>query len=259
MSAHVQFLGATVLTLALLDVARRWSGGFPERLAPATDGRRELLEVAGLSALAVATIVYGVLVARDIVSFNPAVRFAGLRFPLYFFASTASLVVLPVALEVGVRERSFRDLGVRLPVAWWPALLLVAMGVLRGAAPLAFGVPTPRSAVTLLLALYSPVLTEELFYRGVLQSKLERVAGQQRAWVLAGVLFGLSHVPNDFFGPFWVAGGGDPLVALLRLTAQTAMGLLLGLLYAKSRTLAAPVLAHYFSNSLAAIVGTVLG
>jgi hypothetical protein len=116
--------------------------------------------------LAVGTVTYGILVARDVFAFNPAVRLLGRRFRLYFFLSTATMVVIPISLEVGIRDRSLRDLGIRLPIAWRPTLLLVGMGILLGLAPIAFGLPSPESAVPLLLALYSPVFTKELLYRG---------------------------------------------------------------------------------------------
>lgn len=120
------------------------------------------------------------------------------------------------------------------------------------------GAVGPTTGAALALGLVG-VVEEEFLYRGVPQSKLERVVSQERAWILSGLLFGLSHVPNDFFGAFWVVDGGDPLVATLRLTQQIAAGLLYGLFYAKSRSLVAPVFAHLFSNKLAAIVSTVWG
>lgn len=260
MASHLQFAGATLLALALVDVGRRWGGPYPPRLAPAADERRELFDVGVLFLLSVASTAYAMLVYRDVVAFNPVVVPLGeVGLTFVFVLGTVTAVVAPAALELGVRGRSLGDLGFRLPVYWWPAVLLVGTGVLRGAAPLAFGWPAPRSVSALLAALYTPVFEEEFLYRGVTQTKLERVLPRERAWVVAGVLFGLAHVPNDFFGPFWVSSGGDPLVAALRLVEQTAAGLLYGLLYAKSRTLFAPVLAHYFSNTFAALVSTVWG
>jgi membrane protease YdiL (CAAX protease family) len=123
---------------------------------------------------------------------------------------------------------------------------------------LLFASVSSESLFLLLLGLYTPALEEEFLYRGVIQSKLERVVSQRYAWVISGVLFGLGHVPNDFFGPFWVTTGGDPTIAVMRLAEQTAFGLLVGLLYMKSRTLIAPVLGHYFKNDLAVILESVL-
>lgn len=260
MVGSIQLLGATAVVLAFVDIGRRWGGPYPPRLSPASDERREMLELAALFLLSIGGIAYGILVYRDVVAFNPVVVPLGERgLTLVFVLGAVAAVIVPAALELGVRGRSIRDLGFRLPAEWRPALLLVGMGVALGMAPLAFGFPEPQSTFPLLLALYAPVFEEEFLYRGVIQSKLERVLPQERAWVAAGVLFGLSHVPNDFFGPFWLGSGGDPLVAVLRLTEQTATGLVYGLLYMKSRTLAAPIIAHYCSNKLAVVVSTVWG
>jgi membrane protease YdiL (CAAX protease family) len=254
---HVQLLGATIGTLALLDVARRWGGPFPPRLPATADSRREVLEVAGLFLLALGGTGYGIAVYRGAFAFNPVVVSPdGRGLTLVFVLGTVTAAVVPALFELGVRGRSLRDLGFRSPANWRPTVLLVAAGVVLGAAPLAFGSPAPQPRHTLIVALYAPVFEEEFLYRGVLQSKLERALGQEDAWVLSGVLFGLGHVPNDFFGPFWVASGGDPSVAVLRLAAQTAAGFLYGYLYTKSRTLAAPVLAHYCSNKLAVVVSS---
>ena len=260
MVSAVQLFGGAVGALAFVDIARRWGGPYPPRLAPTDDGRRERIEIAAMFLLALGASAYGVLVYRGVVPSNPGVLAVGDRtFRFVFLLGTLTAVVVPAVVELGVRGRSVRDLGFRLPVAWRPALLLVGAGVLFGLAPLAFGFAGSEPAFALVLALYSPVFEEEFLFRGVLHTKLERVLPQERAWIASGLLFGLVHVPNDFFGPFWVASGGDPLVALGRLAQQTAKGLLYGLLFAKSRTLLAPVLAHYCSNKLAVIASTVWG
>jgi hypothetical protein len=84
MESYVQFIGATLLTLALVGIGRRWGGAYPSPLSPATDRRREGLEIAVLYVLAAGTVTYGILVARDVFAFNPAVRLLGRRFRLYF-------------------------------------------------------------------------------------------------------------------------------------------------------------------------------
>lgn len=260
MVSHIQLLGATLIVLAFVDIGRRWGGPYPPRLSPTTDERREILEITALFLLSTASTAYGMLVFREFVAFNPVVVPLGERgLTFVFVLGAVTAVLIPAILELGIRGRSIRDLGFRMPSNWRPTFLLIGMGIVLGGAPLAFGWPGPQSRFTLLLALYTPVFEEEFLYRGVLQTKLERVVTQERAWVISGVLFGLSHVPNDFFGPFWLASGGDPVIAVLRLAEQTAAGLLYGLLFMKSRTLAAPILAHYCSNKLAVVVSTVWG
>jgi len=254
-----QLLGATVGSLAFLDIARRWGGPYPPTLPGSQNGRRELVEVGLLFTITLAGSAYAIAVYRDLVQFNPLVASIGERsLSLVFFVGVVSYLVVPALVEVGLHGRAIEELGVRWPINWWPTMMLLVMGAILGAAPLLFASVRSESLFFLLLGLYTPAFEEEFLYRGVVQSKLERVVSQRDAWITSGVLFGLGHVPNDFFGPFWVTTGGDPAIAIVRLAEQTAFGLLLGLLYTKSRTLIAPVLGHYFKNDLAVILESVL-
>ena len=260
MATPVQLFGGALAALAFLDIARRWGGAYPPRLPPTTDRHRELVEVGVLFVLAVGAGSYVILLFRDVVSFNPSFfTFGSQTFGFVFLLGALTAVVLPAVVELGIHGRSLANLGFRWPVDWRPAGLLIGVGVLFGLAPLAFGFRGSQPATALLISLYSPVFEEEFFFRGVLQTKLERTITQERAWIVSGLLFGLSHVPNDFFGFFWVADGGEPLIALGRLAQQIAKGLLYGLLFMKSRTLAAPIVAHYSSNKLAVIVSSLWG
>ena len=59
----------------------------------------------------------------------------------------------------------------------------------------------------LVIALYQPAFIEEFFFRVILQGKLERALGPTRVWIWSGLLFGLAHVPADFFGPQFYSNG----------------------------------------------------
>lgn len=50
-----------------------------------------------------------------------------------------------------------------------------------------------RALGTLLITFFFVAIPEELFFRGVLQNLLERRIGHPRSWIVASVLFGLSH------------------------------------------------------------------
>jgi membrane protease YdiL (CAAX protease family) len=256
-SGVLQFGTFTVIILAFVAVARRWGGPYPPSLSSSDDPTREVVEVGILFLLGFSAVTYSILATLGYVGYRPIFfRVAELRFGLGFVLGALTMLGIPAVLELGVRDRTLADLGVRAPENWWPAVLLVAIGALFGVLPLLLTWPDPPSVAALAFALYSPVLEEEFLYRGVIQTKLERVVTQERAWIVSGVLFGLSHVPIDFYRVF--ALGGDPIVAILQLAGQTATGLLLGLLFMKSRTLLAPILAHYLSNDLALVVVAIL-
>lgn len=57
--------------------------------------------------------------------------------------------------------------------------------------------PIPVS--DLLFALYITAFVEEFFFRAIIQGKLERALGQNKAWFYSGILFGLAHVTTNSF------------------------------------------------------------
>jgi len=61
-------------------------------------------------------------------------------------------------------------------------------------------------------------------------------------------------VPTDFFGTLWIASGGDPLVASLRLVSQCGFGWMWGILFIKCRSILPVMLSHYLTNYTAGIL-----
>jgi len=85
---------------------------------------------------------------------------------------------------------------------------------------------------------------EELFDRGVIQSRLERFGP---AWAVVGssILFGLSHVPMHLD-----RGAPDLLTAAARcMLNQTMMGMVFALLFWRTRSLLPSTLLHILSNT----------
>jgi len=91
---------------------------------------------------------------------------------------------------------------------------------------------------TLLGMLWVVALSEEFFFRGLLQHWLaEWLAGERRGWLLASLLFGLAHLPFRGF-PNW-------RFALL----ATAAGLFYGRAYRAGRGIRAAMVAHALTNT----------
>jgi membrane protease YdiL (CAAX protease family) len=88
-------------------------------------------------------------------------------------------------------------------------------------------------------------VAEELFFRGLLLRGLWRSFGSRTAILVSAVVFGLSH----FAGP--------TVQTVLPILATTALGLVLGWVFLRTRNLAVPVMVHVLQNALA--VGLVLG
>jgi len=116
--------------------------------------------------------------------------------------------------------------------------------------------PAPAPVLFLLVALYQNIFLEEFFFRGVIQAKLERAWGQNKAWILGEIVFGLMHVINDYAIPLLL--GVDVVSVIitgsLLLFIQTINGWFLGILYIKTRNLIPCIIVHFISNYLTAII-----
>ena len=94
----------------------------------------------------------------------------------------------------------------------------------------------PDLLITLLVMAAAPAIFEEVFFRGGFQQMMHRSTGN--LWVsviLTSMLFSAIHF--SFYGFF----------------ARTALGIVLGLLYAYSKNLWMPIIAHFLNNSIAVI------
>ena len=103
--------------------------------------------------------------------------------------------------------------------------------------------------MSLAFAVYQPAFTEEFLFRVILQGKLERALGQNKAWFYSGILFGLIHVPVDFFGPQWYSHGESFLAAFILLFGQITAGWIFGLIYSKTRSIFPGMLAHFMTDA----------
>jgi membrane protease YdiL (CAAX protease family) len=100
-------------------------------------------------------------------------------------------------------------------------------------------------------SLYQPTFFEELFFRGVLQGKLERALRQNRAWIFSGILFGFAHLSVNLIGPLWT---GSIPAALLLLLKQTISGWIFGIIYMKTRSLLPSMVAHFAADGRLATI-----
>jgi len=118
-----------------------------------------------------------------------------------------------------------------LDLARQPLNLLVAV-------PLAF-----------LLSLITAATTEEVFFRGILQSRLAIMfRSDLRACLVVALMFGLYHLPYAYFMDSWPTHG-NLLWAISSVIGEQALaGVVLGLLWWRTRNLAAPILFHALVN-----------
>lgn len=93
--------------------------------------------------------------------------------------------------------------------------------------------------------------TEEFFFRGFLQTRLERLTGTRWGAVLvASVLFGVYHLPYAYFNPSWPSAGDWGAAWTAALGQGVPGGLVLGALFVVSRgNLVACILLHALVNA----------
>jgi len=113
---------------------------------------------------------------------------------------------------------------------------------------------------SLALALLTAGFVEEFFFRGVLQSRLASYLGSEwRGLLVASVLFGLFHLPMYFFSSFEPTHGNFVWALAGVIVEQAVVGILLGVLWARTHNLAAPLLVHAFVNALAWMTALEIG
>jgi membrane protease YdiL (CAAX protease family) len=186
-------------------------------------------------------------------------------------------VVISAAVSLGLiglvvvspGSLSWREMGFRLPgpgegsavadVAWGIALAvptLLGAGLLAAVLIAIFGVvpesPLPAArdpagvAVNLLAAVVIAPLWEEAFFRGFATTAWDRAAGARAAILRGAVFFALIHVLT--------LGGTDFATAirtaLIAFAARLPVGLVLGWIFLRRRTLVAPIALHAAYNAI---------
>ena len=100
-------------------------------------------------------------------------------------------------------------------------------------------------------ALVTAALTEEVFFRGFLQTRLAvMMRSEVRGCLAAAMLFGLYHLPYAYFSLSWPTHGNIIWAVSGVIAEQAVTGLILGILWYRTRNLAAPVLFHALVNTL---------
>jgi protein-S-isoprenylcysteine O-methyltransferase Ste14/membrane protease YdiL (CAAX protease family) len=115
-----------------------------------------------------------------------------------------------------------------------------------------YGLLMPIAAFALLLC--TVAATEEIFFRGLLQTRLaNRLRSDLAGWVLASIAFTVYHLPYAYLNPSWPSAGH--LGQAIQLAAANGLlaGAVIGLVYWRSgRNLFAAMLLHAFVDLIPA-------
>jgi membrane protease YdiL (CAAX protease family) len=167
--------------------------------------------------------------------------------------------------SVGLTRTNIKD-AMKLAVLIMPLtipLLYTVGDQQRAAIQMIFHAPL-RAVMSFLasfvLALLTAGFVEEFFFRGILQSRLAACLGSEwRGLLVASFLFGLLHLPMYYFSPFEPTRGNLVWAVTSIITEQTAVGVLLGVVWVRTHNLTAPVLLHAFIDALAMMSALKIG
>ena len=230
-----------VFFLLLRFVIGKYPAPFPE----SKNRRREILETLGIWAIWMVGSTIVVLVTPPSVLSAPSPKFiASVSLVLLL-----PFVVIPALFVLRVNKWTAKDLGFAKPTSRSVTIATVVFFAVGGVLPLILSdAYEPITVPHLLLALYAPAFSEEFIFRGIIQGKLERALGQNKAWFYSGILFGLAHIGANFFGPLWYSKGENIAGAFILLAQQIVFGWVYGIIYTKTRSLLPGMVGHYIQD-----------
>lgn len=184
-----------------------------------------------------------------------------------FLFKIGGLLIIPL---LGLRKLGYRLQDLAGPRPWsTPTLLAALIGYSMGFSLNLGHVPHIRAAIEsgsidvlplrvalgITLPLISAGIPEELFFRGLLQTRLEAWKGRVAAILLSTTLFTAWHLPTRYFLASGVEGSAGDLGSVLLGTGLPVfiVGLLFSLLWDRHRKLVPLIAAHWGVDTLPAI------
>jgi len=105
-----------------------------------------------------------------------------------------------------------------------------------------------------LLVILSNIFLEEYLFRAIILTKFERITSQGKAIFLHAILFGLVHIPVNFFFAVLMGQSLNLIGGIILLIHQILAGYILGITYAKTRSLIPCLITHYLMNYFVLLV-----
>jgi len=208
-------------------------GTYSPAPAPARRPGREYLEVALIAA--------GLLIVPHV------------RFDLWWYSGWLSAyfvfgLLAPLLMELLLRKRPLSVVGFQRPrdprALTLVGLLFVLVLTSRLAEPLLSGRGFALEWRELISAAAIFPFLEEVLFRGLIQTRLESALGAVRAWVVTGLLFGGYHG----YVHYVVLGQELTTEGMLGLVYLAVFGMLLGVVFAKTRSVLPSFLLHAINN-----------
>ncbi|NIO48248.1 MAG: CPBP family intramembrane metalloprotease [Candidatus Aminicenantes bacterium] len=155
------------------------------------------------------------------------------------------LIAIIFLIQLFVEKVEARSFGFCTPKNWW--VLVLPLIFFFGSSLL--NISWAREIkISVFIGGMLLVITEEILFRGFIQNELERTFGIRYMWIIAGILFGLWHVPTDFWG-YQFLHKGSYLYSFGQLAMQISGGLWACAVYKKTRSVYPLILFHWVGNN----------
>ena len=227
-----------VIPLIIFFSVHRWIGKYPSPLPLSKSPKREILETVALWVFSVVVTTIFLLSRTPSEMASPSIALWGLM----SLVTLVPYIVGPLLFVILVNKWNMRDMGFSMPIGRSVTIFAIAVGAFLGIIPIFLG-QEPLPVSNLLFALYVTAFVEEFFFRAIIQGKLERALGQNKAWFYSGILFGLAHFTTNTF-----VRGLDLGPGIFMLVGQIIAGWYFGIIYTKTKSLLPGFLMHYFMD-----------
>ena len=227
------------LLVILLFIVIFHLGKYPEKLVPSVNLGREYAE---------AIILFGaVLFIYWSKTFYPSLFTWGVYGTYYLVIGLCLLFIM----EKIVRRRGISSVGFKLPINRKALMiftgaiaLYLIVGILRH---VLYGIEFLYINEYFISGVILGPFYEETVFRGLIQTRFEAGSGTVKSWIFSGLLFGFYH----YWAHFLIVGQTLTIPSLTQLIWVTLFGMLLGVIFAKTRSLLPPFLLHAINNFFA--------
>jgi len=155
-------------------------------------------------------------------------------------------IVLVLFILIVIEKEKLNSFGFCLPKNW--GVLIIPFIFIIGSSLLNIRSAGKMKISVLIMLIIGVCIYEELIFRGFIQNELERLFGIKHMWIIAGLLFGLWHIPSDLWG-YQYLHQKSYLYSFGQLAMQTCGGLWICAIYKKTRSLYPLFLLHFIGDN----------
>jgi membrane protease YdiL (CAAX protease family) len=245
-----------VVLLIIFYIIGKKIGDFPMKLEGIRSPKREVVE-----ALVVWIIIFGILAYLMIKLYFMTslpyflISLFGFLIDIYLISAVLLSIIF---LRVWKKGRDREDAGFKLPRNLKNSFLMIIIFIIYSVGIFFFLGGEKADILALLYGIINPAIIEELIARSLITSKLERALEIKKAWFFGGLLFGMLHIPIDFFGYNWFAYDQQITIAIALLAAQIISGWIFCIIFIKTRSIIPCILVHYIFDFLPSLLATFL-